>query len=71
MGTIFEQYIDRANGLIERALSGRMIGYTVSAVDTAQRALTFATSETDRGIVAGVIARAQAATYTLHKDVAR
>ncbi|MCG7607112.1 hypothetical protein [Mycobacterium sp. CnD-18-1] len=60
MKRIFDQHIDRANGLIDRALSGR-IGYAVSALDTVHRASVLAESASDREQVGEAIARAYTA----------
>ncbi|WZB38416.1 hypothetical protein SEA_BAZZLE_140 [Mycobacterium phage Bazzle] len=54
----FSRFMDRANGLLDRAYASSRIGYAESAIETAKRALAVATDDYSRGQANHVIGTA-------------
>lgn len=64
---LFDQYARRASALLDRAISERKIGYTVSARTTAERALVWASTDAERAEVANLLAECGTVAYRLHR----
>lgn len=69
MSSLFERTITRAEKLVDRALTERKIGYTVSATATANQAMALASGAAEQSRVLRAIESSGIAAYRIYKGM--
>lgn len=64
---LFDQYARRAGALLDRAISERKIGYTVSARTTAEHARMHVTTDAERAELDNLLTECGTVAYRLHR----